>query len=667
MSFRNSWLAAWPLLIVAAVASYGQTSTRPQQFDPVQWSLAFQPAAAAPGDRVLGRLTAKIEPGWRLYAPTTPKPSIPTQLDLTESDFVTGWEFYQPDPVQKYDPNFEIESQIYQDQAVFLVGLELSKDAPLGAQGLEAKVRYSACNDRLCLPPVRKTASATLTIAAQSSSAAPAVPGGYSEAPRASVAPPSGNKVSKAAPPAAPPSPADQGLLPFAGLAFGFGLLAIFTPCVFPMIPITMSYFVSTQTGSRQASLAQAITFCLGVIVLFTGIGAAVAAVLGPFGLTQLGSSVWVNLFIALIFVVFAASLMGAFEITVPSSALTSLNKVSGRGGLLGTLVMGLVFALASFACTGPFLGVLLAGSLQGDLTWPIFGMLMFSAGLALPFFFLALFPSYLSKLPKSGGWMVRVKVTMGFLVLAASVKYLSNVDQVYQWWILTRERFLAIWIVLLALAGFYLLGRLRIGDAGGESAGESIGLGRLALGGLFLILAVSLIPGMFGGRLGELDAYVPPPEYSGLPLAGGVAGAASSQNRWLKDDYQQALALAQQTGKPILLSFTGYACSNCHWMKANMFTKPEIAETLDDLVLLELYTDGTDQASEVNQQMQLEKFGTVAIPFYAIIRPDESVVAQFPGRTRNTGEFRAFLSSAGAQLAVHGASPSPPFDHSKP
>ena len=226
----------------------------------------------------------------------------------------------------------------------------------------------------------------------------------------------------------------------------------------------------------------------------------------------------------------------------------------------------------------------------------------------------------------------------MSFLIFAAALKYLSNVDQVYQWYILTRERYLAVWIVLLAMAGFYLLGMLRIGD---EESG-SVGAGRLGLGGLFLVLAVSLIPGMFGARLGELDAYVPSPEYSGLTNVGFGGGAEA--NKWIKDDYAKALELARESGKPVLIGFTGYTCTNCHWMKANMFTRPPIAEALAGLILVELYTDGADERSQANQQMQLDRFGTVAIPYYAIIRPDESVIAEFPGRTRDTEEFLQFL-----------------------
>jgi thiol:disulfide interchange protein DsbD len=618
--------------------------------DPVQWSLSWEPAAVGPGEKAVGKLTATIEPGWRLYAPTTPTdgPSggpAPTKLELTGSAVVASSTIYQPKPEVKYDPIFEMDSHIFHDEVVFLIEAEISGDAALGDVSLEASAAYQACNDRVCLRRKTKKAAGSLTIASQASGGAPAIPPEYAEAKPAPKSPAANSGDAAAA-------AGSQGLLEFATVAFGFGLLAIFTPCVFPMIPITMSYFVSTDTGSRRDSVFQAIVFCGGIIVLFTGLGALVSVVLGPFGTVQLGASVWVNLFIALIFLVFAVSLFGAFEITVPSSALTSLNKMSQRGGVLGSLVMGLVFALASFACTGPFVGTLLAGSLQGGLGWPMFGMALFSSGMALPFFFLALFPAYLRKLPKSGGWLGRVKKTMAFLILAGAFKYLSNVDMMYQLEILTRERFLSIWVVLLALAAFYLLGFYRFPDEMDEDAG-SVGLGRLATGGVFLVLALSLVPGMFNGRLGEVEAFIPPTDYSGFAGFGGAS--AAEENVWLKDDYEGALAKAKQTGSPLLITFTGYACSNCKWMKYNMFPKPEIAALTKNMVLLELYTDGQDEDSQANQDLQLERFKSVVIPYYALLRPDETVAAGFAGSTRDVEEFRRFLSSMTPQVAEAG------------
>lgn len=642
---RFAGAACRALLSVAFAAGPAATlhaQSRSTPPDPVKWALEFEPATAAPSSRLVGRLTATIEPGWHLYAPTTPPGGpIPTKIELAESPLVESWKIYEPPPNSRLDPNFNLMTETYEDRAVFLFDFTLKPDAANGPAEISASANYQACDDRFCLRPVTRTATAALTIAANAAAAAPVIPEDYREAvPAATSAAPPPEVSGAGSAPAKPAGPQTQGLAQFASLAFGFGFLAIFTPCVFPMIPITMSYFVSTQSGEKKASIAQATTFCLGVIVLFTGLGALVSAILGPFGMATLGSNVWVNLFIALIFMAFAASLLGAFEITVPSGALTSLNKMTGQGGIFGTLMMGLVFALASFACTGPFVGALLAGSVGGDITWPIFGMFMFSVGMALPFFFLALFPAYLSKLPRSGGWLARTKITMAFLILAASVKYLSNVDQLYQWHILTRERFLAIWVVLLALGGCYLLGMLRISSDPGN---DPVGLGRLGMGAAFLIVAVNLIPGMFGARLGELDAYVPSREYSSFA---GLAGAAQPGVKWLKNDYQGALAQAKQGGKTVLVSFTGYACTNCHWMKENMFPKPELAPLLENMVLVELYTDGPEEFAKPNQDLQLERFGSAAIPYYAILNGDGNIIREFAGRTRDVEEFRQFLAA---------------------
>jgi thiol:disulfide interchange protein DsbD len=314
----------------------------------------------------------------------------------------------------------------------------------------------------------------------------------------------------------------------------------------------------------------------------------------------------------------------------------------SSRGGLIGTLLMGLTFTLAAFACVGPFMGTLLAASVTGDRMQPALGMLAFSTALSSPFFLLALFPSYLKKLPRSGGWMSRLKIVLGFVILAAMLKYLSNVDQVLQWGLLTRERFLALWVVLFALPGLYLLGLLPME---GIRRDEELKPGRLLAGTLFLGFALSLLPGMFGARLGELEAYIPSPS-EGAALQ---PSAGASSVKWLKNDWQAAVERARAENKRIFVAFTGYACTNCHWMKANMFPRPEIAEALGRFVLIELYTDGTDAASEANQRRQEQLFQTVAIPFYAVFDADEKVIATFPGLTRNAAEFLEFLRRGAA------------------
>ena len=361
--------------------------------------------------------------------------------------------------------------------------------------------------------------------------------------------------------------------------------------------------------------------------------------------MTRLASSPGVNTFIALVFFVFGLSLLGAFEITLPSGLLTKLDSASQRGGVLGTLLMGLTFSLTSFACVGPFVGPLLAASAQSGGARPLMGMAAFATGLASPFFLLAVFPGFLKQMPRSGGWLPRVKVVMGFVVLAAMLKYVGAVDQVMQWNFLTRERFLALWVVLFSMAGLYLLGFLRME---GVSKDEQLGLGRLLSGVLFLAFAISLIPGMFGGKLGDLDAYVPVAAESSS-RGGGASGGLT----WMKDDFRGALDRGRREGKLVLVNFTGYACANCHWMKANMFTRPEIASVMNEFVLVELYTDGPENIAEANQKIQDSKFQTITQPYYAIFDPDEKVIATFSGSTSDARVYLDFLNKGVAAKAT--------------
>lgn len=571
-----------------------------------------------------------------MYSLTTPKPGptggpTTTTIRLADNPAVARWTIHYPAPVRKFDPNFNLDTETYAGEQVFYFRIEISKDAREGPLELTAETRYQLCTEKECLPPKKVAAAASLQVAASAAAPAVTIPAGWTELS-------AGPAPAAAASTPAPAQPARQDLASFLIVAFGFGLAAIFTPCVFPMIPITMSFFLNQGSGgSRAQALTQALVFCLGIIVLFTGIGFGLSAALGPFAVVQLGSNPWVNGLICAVFFVFGLSLLGAFEITLPTGLLTKLNVASSRGGYAGTLIMGLTFCLASFACVGPFMGTLLAASVGGDKLQPVLGMLAFSTALASPFFLLALFPAFLQRMPRSGGWMSRVKVVLGFLIMAALLKYLSNIDQVLQLGWLTRERFLALWIVLFALPGLYLLGFLPMEGIRRE---EEVKPGRLLPGVVLIGFALSLLPGMFGGRLGELDAYVPAPQ-EGSALQGSGASPAA---RWMKNDFAGAIARAKAENKRVLVAFTGYACTNCHWMKANMFTRPEISQALGDLILVELYTDGTDAASEQNQLRQESLFQTVAIPYYAIFDADERVTGSLAGLTKDPAEFLKFL-----------------------
>jgi len=591
-----------------------------QKADQVKWDLVVEPAAAPPGGKVLARMSGHIDAGWHIYSMSTAA-AIPTTIQLAANPAVERYRVLQPPPHRAFDASFNAETETYEREAAFLIELQLKKDAPVGMTEISVTARYQTCNDKECIPPVRRAASAELKIDPGVQAAALAIPAAYAEP---KIPPPAGN-----------PSP-DQGWPAFLLLAFGFGLATIFTPCVFPMIPITMSYFLNRESGGRRDAIAQAVIFCLGIIVLFSGLGLLVTAVVGPAGVAQLGGNPWVNGFIAALFVAFGLSLLGAFEITIPSSVLTRLNRSSEKGGFAGTLLMGLTFSLASFACVGPFVGTLLAASVGGSLARPVAGMVTFAAGLALPFFLLALFPSYLKRMPRSGGWLARVKVVMGFVILAASLKYLASVDQVLGWGVLSRDRFLAAWIVFTAMAGLYLLGVVRLE---GIKAEERMGLGRLLTGMAFLVLAISFVPGMSGSNLGFWESYVPAADNSG-------AGGSSAGLVWMKNQYREALDQARREGKLLFVNFTGYACANCHWMEGNIFPRPEIASALKNFVLVELYTDGTDEASDANQKLEASKFNTIATPFYAILDANENVIATSAGRTTDAREYLAFLQT---------------------
>ena len=606
----NGALKRLPTLLLLSAACFGQT---PEKFNHAQWTAEFTTPSVAPGGEATAKLVARIDPEWHMYSLTTPPGPIPTTIRTVDSPAVESVTFFEPPPVRKFDPNFKADTETYEGEQTFFAHVKVGKSAAAGPLTITFEPRYQTCSGTSCIPPRTRRISATVNVDPAAQAVAAAIPSGYIEAKPGAVTKSAGGGA------------ANEGLAAFLVLAFGFGLAGIFTPCVFPMIPITMSYFVGQRGG-----LAQAITFCLGIIVLFTGLGLIATLALGPTGVVQLGSNPWVNGFIAMVFFVFGLSLLGAFEITIPSGLLTKLNTASGRGGFVGTLLMGLTFALASFACVGPFMGTLLAASVQGGKLRPALGMVTFASGLALPFFLLALFPSWLARLPKSGEWLARVKVVMGFVVLAAMLKYLYSLDAVMQTGWLTRERFLAAWVVLLAMAGLYLLGFLRLP---GVSRDTELGAARLLIGMLFVICGISLIPGMFGSRLGDLEAYIPPP-------AGG------GELNWIENDLDTAFAKAKSENKLVLVNFTGYACTNCHWMKANMFTRPEVAPVMKNMVLVDLYTDGTDAASEANQKLEEDKFQTVAIPFYVLYDADRNVLGTFPGLTHSSQEYLTFLNS---------------------
>jgi thiol:disulfide interchange protein len=433
----------------------------------------------------------------------------------------------------------------------------------------------------------------------------------------------------------------NQPLGSFLWFAMAMGALSLLTPCVFPMVPITVSYFSNHGSGTRRGAVVHALIYGVGIVLTFSALGLALALIFGAGGVNQLAANPWINLLITAIFIAFALSLFGAYFIQVPSSLMSridSLTRSQEGSRIVGALLMGGTFTLTSFTCTAPFVGTLLVMASQGSWRWPLAGMLAYSTVFALPFFVLALAPQLISQLPRSGGWMNSVKVVMGFLEIAAAMKFLSNADLVWRWGIFTRSVVLAVWIACGAAIVLYILGVFRFAH---DSKVEHVGAVRLLAAMSFLAITVVLVPGTFGRPLGELDSFLPP---SAAELKGQQA--ASGGVHWILNDYDGALATARQQNRYVFIDFTGYTCTNCRWMEANMFSKPEVNSELAKFVTLRLYTDGKGAIYDKQQQMQQEKFGTVALPLYAIVRPDGTSVATFPGLTRNSAEFVRFLRS---------------------
>jgi thiol:disulfide interchange protein DsbD len=417
------------------------------------------------------------------------------------------------------------------------------------------------------------------------------------------------------------------------------GAVSLLTPCVFPMVPITVSYFTKHAAPTRARAAGSAALYGLGIVLTFTVFGSVLAAVAGAAGLNRFAANPWVNLAITALFILFALNLFGLYELRLPSGALTRLDAMSRRRGAsaAGTLLMAVTFTVTSLTCTAAFIGTLLVVAAQGEWQRPIAGLLAYSATFALPFVALAMAPQLVSQLPRSGPWLARVKVVMGFLEIAAAMKFLSNADLVWSWGVFTRGVVLVAWMLTAAALAIYLLGRPST-----ELRAGRLGPGRLAASLATIAFAVWLGTGVAGRRLGELEAFLPPFDYAqGRPA---TVRASSGELPWITNDLDAAIAQARASQRLVIIDFTGYTCTNCRWMEANMFPKPEIRAALDTFVRARLYTDGQGSVYEQQQRFQQSRFRTVALPLYAIVDADQRTIATFAGLTRDPGEFLRFL-----------------------
>lgn len=621
----------------------------------IKWTLSADDGEAdvARGTAFKVKLVADLDAGWHLYALDQPPGGpVATTIKISAgSPFAIDGKIDAPTPTVKPDQNFIIDgkplvTRFYSERVIFAIPVKATADAITA--NLSFDVRFMICSETTCLPARTLKVDRYGTKDPILGDTTPKV-SGSSDSDRVDSSlivsgDPENDPVKDIPVVTTQGNATPTDLWPFIWLAITLGALSLLTPCVFPMIPITVSYFTNHGGGNRAKSIKLATVYSLGIIGTFTLVGMLLAIFVGAAGVNIFAANPWVNILIAGIFLFFAFNLFGAYEITVPSGLLSRLDSLTrtkeGEGsGIIGALLMGLTFTLTSFTCTSPFVGTILVSASQGEWQMPLIGMLAFSTVFALPFFVLALAPQLVSQLPQSGGWMNSVKVTMGFLEVAAAMKFISNVDLVWKWGIFTREVILAIWIALGITLAVYLLGKFQLAH---DSKPERLGAIRMMAAVVSIAVSFYLLTGLFGARLGELESFLPPS--TGVSASNIFGRSNDSEPKWIKNDLESAKIESLKQGKLMFLDFTGYTCTNCRWMEANIFPKPEVAAELKNYILVQLYTDGEGEVYAKNQRLEQEMFGTVALPFYAIVDHEMRTVATFPGLTRDTNEFLTFL-----------------------
>lgn len=563
-----------------------------QIMEPVQWTFKSEKVSKTEYDLIF---SATVEDEWHLYSsdlpPGGPMPTVISYESMDDFELL-GELGVSPEPEDGYDEDFQMQVKYHSFNATFTQRIKVLTDTPINITG---EVSYQACNDETCVPGYNDfefklgETEQTTDIAASDKS-------------------PEKTKID-------PYAPIDLGSKSLWGLffiAFLAGLIALLTPCVFPMIPMTVSFFMHGGKNKRK-SLFEAIFFGLSIIAIYTIIGTLVAVLFGP-GVANFFSTHWIpNVLFFLIFMFFAAWFFGMFDINLPNWMVSNSDKQVDKGGIGGPFFMAFTLVLVSFSCTGPIVGTILVESAGGAILEPIIGMLGFSIAFALPFTLFAIFPSWLSSMPKSGGWLNSVKVILGFIEIALGLKFLSIADQTYHWGILDREVYLALWIVIFAMMGFYLLGKLKFKL---DSDTNYISVPRLLMSLVTFAFVVYMIPGMFGAPLKALSGYLPPMTTHDFDIHeiirnnAGSGGNSDAENSLCEKpkhserlhlphgllgyfDYDQGLECAKSQNKPVFIDFTGHGCVNCRQMEDRVWGDPRVLKRLrEDYVLIALYVD---------------------------------------------------------------------------
>ena len=623
----------------------------------IEWVSEVVQKEIKAGETLKIKIDATIFEDWHLYSTTiSPETARPTTFNIKENNIfnITG-KVTESTPISKYDEFLDVTIEYFKNNASFYFNVKVSDSAKIGSNDLTIIVEYMLCNDNFCLPPVEDEIKLKINVIQPKDIAALTnvkleTPTSESIKTLVSIDTAVGitNYVSDSDEKKLVHTDIDEakskGLLSFIGLSMTMGLLALLTPCIFPMVPITVSFFTKREQKTRKQGIRDATIYSLGIIFTFVILGFLLALFFGASGINQFAANPWINLIIASIFIVFALNLFGLFEIALPSSILTKLNQSADKkSGIISILLMGLTFSLTSFTCTVPFVGTIMVAAANGDFMWPIIGMLAYATIFSLPFFLLALFPMYLKSMPKSGGWLNSVKVTMGFLEIAAAMKFLSNADLVWHWGILTFEIFLSCWVAISILIVIYLLGKIELPH---DTKVEKVGVLRLLFCILFLSISIYLSTGLIGKPLGEVEAFLPPREYPGSAVKASISETNKSQEIWLYN-LDEAFKSSKENNKKIFIDFTGYTCTNCRWMESNIFSQPEVKNLFKNYVLVKLYTDGDGDIYKQNRQYQETRFSTIALPFYVILDNNDNLVSTFPGLSRDVNKFITFLKES--------------------
>ncbi|MGS2727200.1 cytochrome c biogenesis protein CcdA [Psychroserpens sp. BH13MA-6] len=636
-----------------ASVSFDSPAETSQIINPVKWHTSVEKVS---DEEYILISHATIDKGWHLYAQEVPENGpIPTefQYELTEGATLLG-ETKEQKGVTVDDPVFEMKIKYFEETTAFRQHIKLSNQQ---LESVTAEVSFMACDDSRCTAPTYEDLQFDLT---QSTPAK------------------EGSNVSESTTDDTKDEGGKEGLWTIFILGLGAGFIALFTPCVFPLIPMTVSFFTK-QSENKAEGIRNAIIYGLSIIVIYVILGTGVVAIFGASAINEFSTGVTFNLIFFAILIIFAMSFLGAFEIMLPNSWANKIDRKADKGGYTGIFFMALALAIVSFSCTGPFVGnIIVLSASEGGLA-PVVGMFGFALALALPFALFAAFPGWLNSLPKSGGWLNTVKVVLGFLELALAFKFLSNADLVSQWHILERETFIAIWIAIFGALSLYLFGKIQLPH---DSALKHISVGRLLLGLLTLSFTIYMIPGLWGAPLNLISAFPPPLDYSESPYGVGYSktgGGSSSAHDELPDgahllpphdilafnDYDKGLAYAKKVGKPVMIDFTGWACVNCRKMEQNVWVEPEVLSKLkNEVVLISLYVDdkrdlpeGEAVASQLKpgkelrnigqkwSELQTIKYKTNTQPYYVLMDHDEENLIAPVGYTPDVETYNNWLS----------------------